>query len=253
MDTINTNAFKIRRIGDSLLEAPPSPDELVENLLYTQGMHLLYSPGGTGKTVMALWSAIKAMERGQHVLYLDQENMEAGITRLLKPLGATPELLDEYFGYLEAPELNRDTVGIWGDLLKEMEPDLVVFDSLADHLVRAGADENSSNDITEWFHTFAQPAKDVGACVLILDHIAKSDNAKGARGSTAKMSKTDVAWKFERKGIFNKDSLADVTLTIEKDRFGTMPHQRKFRIGGDGFGNLSRTNRHHRRETTTPA
>lgn len=81
MDTINTNAFKVRRIGDSLLEAPPSPDELVENLLYTQGIHLLYSPGGTGKTVMALWAALKAMEHGQHVLYLDQENMWKPVLR----------------------------------------------------------------------------------------------------------------------------------------------------------------------------
>lgn len=222
-------------LGKALVEGIEPPEHLINDLLYAEGIHSIYSPGGTGKTILALWCCLKVMERGLDVLYVDEENGAHHIAELLSSFEVEPELISNHFKYLPAPGLTKEEIEVWKLTVEHFNPALVVFDSLADHLSNNNLSENNALDVTWWIRQFAQPVKDTDAAVLILDHVAKADDAKGARGSTAKMAKVDVAWKLKSVRPFNRDTTGEVELKVDKDRKGSMPYSKTFRIGGDDF------------------
>jgi hypothetical protein len=238
MQQTTTAVLDFTDLGEALLYEVEPPEQLIDALLYREGIHSVYSPGGTGKTILALWVALRAIEQGSTVLYIDEENGTYHITELLKHMGADPELVGEHFKYAPAPGLNKSEVDKWHRTVSQVRPDLVVFDSFADHLALDGLSENASTDVTGWIKAFAQPVKDAGGAVLILDHVAKDSGGKGARGSTAKLAKVDVAWKLTLDQPFNREVTGRITLSRDKDRKGAMPYSRTFEIGGDGCGTL---------------
>lgn len=225
-------------LGAMLVNGLEPPAQLVDGLLYQEGIHSVYSPGGTGKTILAMWLALRAIQRGRTVIYVDEENGFEHMAELLQGIGADNELISKHFKYAPAPGLTAEDAKRWKHTVQMYRPALVVFDSFADHLALAGLGENSSTDITAWIQMFAQPVKDNGGAALILDHVSKESNGTGARGSTAKLAKVDVAWKLDLKESFNRNTVGKITLKRDKDRKGSMPKQHSFQLGGDGFGNL---------------
>lgn len=238
MQATNTTVLEFTDLGDALLLDIEPLEQLIPDLLYAEGIHSVYSPGGTGKTILALWVALQAVEQGLTVVYIDEENGSYHITELLKHLGADHELVSEHFRYAPAPGLTRADVDRWHGTVSQIRPDLVVFDSFADHLALDSLSENASTDVTGWIKAFAQPVKDAGGAVLILDHVAKDTGGKGARGSTAKLAKVDVAWKLTLNTPFSREVTGRITLSRDKDRKGAMPYSRSFEVGGDGCGTL---------------
>jgi hypothetical protein len=213
------------------------PEQLIPELLYEQGIHSIYSPGGTGKTIMALWCAVQVMEQGLNVIYCDEENSSDTIAELLQCYGADPDLVDRHFHYAEFPHLTSNETERWARTVHTVRPAVTFFDSFADMLALEGYDENSSVHVTRWIKNFAEPVKQIGGAVLILDHINKANSGNGARGSTAKLAKVDVAWKLEGKQ-FDRQTTAELTIKKDKDRMGCLPKKRTFMVGGDGNGNL---------------
>ena len=232
------DVLEFQNLGDALLTEVKPPEMLINGLVYAEGIHSIYSPGGTGKTILAMWIALQALERCETVVYIDEENGSHHVTELLKHMGADPELVGEYFKYAPAPGLTSAAVNNWRATVDVYRPSLVVFDSFADHLALDGVNENASTEVTAWIKSFAQPVKDCGGAVLILDHVAKDGSGKGARGSTAKLAKVDVAWKLSCNTPFSRDTIGKVTLSRDKDRIGTMPYSRTFKVGGDGWDRL---------------
>jgi len=145
-------------------------------------------------------------------VYVDEENGRGGITELLQHMGADPHTISQHFKYAEFPGLTREAVTKWKRTVEMMRPALVVFDSFADHLALDNLSENASVDVTSWMKAFAQLVKNLGGAVLILDHVAKDANGKGARGSTAKLAKVDVAWKLTVDAPFNRKRIGKVTI-----------------------------------------
>lgn len=227
-------------LGVALLAGEIAPPEmLIDDLIYAEGIHSIYSPGGTGKTILALWIALQAIGQGLTVVYIDEENGPNHITELLKHMDADAELVSRYFKYAPSPGLTKADVNRWYRTVLQVNPNLVVFDSFADHLALDGLSENTSTDVTGWIKNFAQPVKDAGGSVLILDHVAKDTGGKGARGSTAKLAKVDVAWKLTLDSPFSRDVEGRITLSRDKDRKGAMPYSRTFEVGGNGLGTLT--------------
>ena len=225
------------KLGEAMSNGIDPPEQLIPDLLYEQGIHSIYSPGGTGKTIMALWCAVQAMDRALHVIYCDEENGSDTIAELLQCYGADPENVDTYLHYAEFPHLTSEETERWARTINTVRPSLVVFDSFADMLALEGYDENSSVQVTRWIKNFAEPVKQLGGAALILDHINRANSGKGARGSTAKLAKVDVAWKLDGKQ-FDRQTSAELIIKKDKDRMGCLPKQRKFTVGGDGNGNL---------------
>ena len=215
-----------------------SPEQLIPDLLYEQGVHSIYSPGGTGKTIIALWCAMQVMEQRLNVVYCDEENGFSTIAELLQCYGADSADVDKFIHYAEFPHLTSEATERWERTVQTISPSLVVFDSFADMLALEGSEENNSVHVTQWIKNFAEPVKKAGGAVLILDHINKTNSGKGARGSTAKLAKVDVAWQLSSKKPFDRTSTAELTIVKDKDRMGCLPKKRNFTVGGDGNGNL---------------
>jgi hypothetical protein len=225
------------KLGDTMRNGVDPPEHLIPHFLYRQGIHSIYSPAGTGKTILALWCAMQVMDGGHQVIYCDEENGSGTIAELLQCYGVDSLDADMYIHYAEFPNLTSNDAERWARTVQTIRPALVVFDSFADMLALEDADENSSVHVTQWIKHFAQPVKQLGGAALILDHTNKADSGKGARGSTAKLAKVDVAWKLSGKQ-FDRDSTAELTIKKDKDRMGCLPKKRTFTVGGDGKGNL---------------
>jgi hypothetical protein len=225
------------KLGDTMRHGIDPPAQLLPDLLYERGIHSIYSPGGTGKTIVALWCAVQVMEQGLNVIYCDEENSSDTIAELLQCYGAEPDLGDTHFHYAEFPHLTSKETERWTRTLHTVRPAATFFVSFADMLALEGYDENNSVHVTQWIKDFAEPVKQLGGAALILDHINKANSGSGARGSTAKLAKVDVAWKLEGKQ-FDRSTTAKLTIKKDKDRMGWLPKTRTFKVGGDGEGNL---------------
>jgi KaiC/GvpD/RAD55 family RecA-like ATPase len=225
------------KLGDTMRHGIDPPAQLLPDLLYERGIHSIYAPGGTGKTIVALWCAVQVMEQGLNVIYCDEENGSDTIAELLQCYGAEPDLVDAHFHYAEFPHLTSKETERWTRTLHTVRPAATFFDSFADMLALEGYDENSSVQVTQWIKDFAEPVKQLGGAALILDHINKANSGSGARGSSAKFAKVDVAWKLEGTQ-FDRNTTAELTIKKDKDRMGSLPKKRTFTVGGDGNGNL---------------
>ena len=83
------------------------------------------------------------------------------------------------------------------ELVDDINPGIVLWDSSAAFLARAGLDENSAADVTRfWSQVLTPLAREHGAAVLVIDHDTKNgEPPRFARGSGAKLAATDVAFK----------------------------------------------------------
>jgi hypothetical protein len=216
------------------------PEQLIDHLLYKQAITSLYAPGGSGKTIMALWVAMLVMEQDLNVMYVDEENGPLRIAERLQQLGADPDTIVEHFLYADGPGLTLEegNLAMWRTTVEQVKPALVIFDPFADLLALSNLEENSAGDVTKWIKAFAQPVKESTGAVLILDHVMKDDGGKYARGSSAKHAKVDAAWKLKVEDEFDRNTVGEISIKRDKDRLGCMPEKRKFAVGGDGNGNL---------------
>jgi hypothetical protein len=212
----------------------------VDGVLYEGKIHSIAAPPGTGKTMLALHLCSGVMRGGRRVLYLDAENGPSLVAGRLEDLGADPDLLDDLFVYhQEEPSLREEDLDALFATVEEARPALVVFDSLADFVVAAGLEENSNTDLTRWMAAVAQPLKEAGCAVLLLDHVPKG--AKGPRGAGAKVAKVDVQWNLEATQPFDRERTGEVVLTRDKDREAWLPQRVKFSVGGGVFARSAGT------------
>jgi hypothetical protein len=212
----------------------PTP-QLIEGLLYEGRIHSIASGTGTGKTLIALWATLQVMRQGLPVLYLDAENGPKVIAERLEEMGADLDELDRLIHYHAADlTLEPDSVAALLATVDDVEPALVVFDSLADFLGMASLEENANSDVTAWFMKVAQPLKDAGVTSLILDHVPKTGKG-GPRGASSKVAKMDVQWELEVTQRFNRDRTGEIELKHTKDRECWLPKIVRFSVGGGVF------------------
>src|SRR5215207_1649788 len=106
------------------------PEELLEGLILRGKVHAIYSGGGMGKSMTAAWMALQVLRGGGTVLYFDEENGLRTMAERLEALGITPEEAERLHYYEHSSfSLEKDVVEAFEALLKEVKPDLVIFDS----------------------------------------------------------------------------------------------------------------------------
>ena len=223
-------------LGDGMMHGIDPPEELEPGVLLRGKVHSLYAPPGAGKTMLMLWLVKRCVERGDKVLLLDSENGHRIISERLEDMGADPARIDDHLVYLSSPGLAMPDQPDYLALLDEVQPALVVFDSLISFLASAGCEENSATDIASWAGTFCHPARDRGVAVLLLDHVPH-DGAH-ARGSTRKKDEVDVQWSLRCTQPFDRDSVGEIVIFREKDREAWLPPSVKFSVGGAQAGFL---------------
>ncbi len=224
-------------LGAAISKGIDPPAELEPDILLEGKIHHLFGPSESGKTIVALWFAKRRIEARQYVILFDAENGPRTISERLKQMGADPALVSEYLVYLPFPDLTLGEAGrrAFLDLLDEIGPALIVFDSWASFLSSAGFSENENAEIEHWDNALTKQAKQRGIASVILDHTPH--DADRSRGAGRKKEVADVQWQVKKTQGFDRDTVGEVLLIRHKDREGWLPPTVKFSVGGR-FGEL---------------
>lgn len=223
-------------LGEPIEHGMEPAEMLVPDVLYAGSVHSIYSAGGKGKTFFALWLVRQVIDQDRPVMLLDQENGVRIISERLRALGLSAEQVRRNLYYYPFPSmpLEADASAEFEEMLDEVQPALVVFDSWINFLASAGLDENSSVDIALWSDTYSQKARQRGMAILLLDHIPKEGNT--ARGSGRKLDYVDVMWELTKPQDFDRETVGRIDLRLKKDREGWMPWGVAFTVGGKDGG-----------------
>jgi hypothetical protein len=219
-------------MGKAISEGIDPPAELEPDILLEGKIHHLFGPSEHGKTIIALWLVKRRVEARQHVVVFDAENGPRTIAERLKQMGADPALVSEYLIYLPFPDLTLglDRLQDFYNLLDEVKPTLIIFDSWASFLSAAGLAENENSEIEHWDNALTKQAKARGIASAILDHVPH--DADRSRGGARKKEVADVQWRIKKTQDFDRDSVGEVLLIKAKDREGWLPPTVKFSVGG---------------------
>jgi hypothetical protein len=123
--------FKRKRSSGS------KPEALIDGVLFRGENHIIFGGAGQGKTMLACYIASELIKRGESVVYLDHENGAGRIFKRMHALGCTEEMLEEHFYYFEDPASTLEDAPDYREMLAEIRPSLVVFDSLFGFMVAA--------------------------------------------------------------------------------------------------------------------
>jgi hypothetical protein len=224
-------------LGRVMAQGIAPPDELEPDILLEGKIHHVFGPSEAGKTIVALWMVKRRVEARQHVVVFDAENGPRTIAERLGQMGVDASLVSECLVYLPFPDL---TVGKRGrqefyELLDEIRPVLIVFDSWASFLASAGYSENENSEIEAWDTAITKPTKQRGIASVILDHVPH--DLDRSRGGARKKEVADVQWRVRKTQNFDRDSVGEVLLVRHKDRSGWLPPSVTFSVGGR-FGDL---------------
>lgn len=196
-------------------------------LFYAGRVNGLFGDPECGKTWIALIAGIEAMHDDHTfaMVDVDHNGQDHTAARLLL-LGARPEHLanPDTFRYYEpqdADELRAAVVDITA-----LAPAVVVLDSLGEMLPMLGVKSIDNDEITAALRTIAMPPAKAGSCVIHIDHLPKSTEARStgyAIGGTAKKRATDGAYlRVEARQQPVPGGVGRATLRIEKDRTGAL-------------------------------
>jgi hypothetical protein len=215
-----------------------------EFLTFTDGQPLFY--GGkvngiigeseSGKTWIALQAVTQALAHGQRVLYMDFEDTAAGIVSRLRSLGVTDFTglsymsPDEGFGTMAKLDL--------AETLNTLTPDLAVLDGFNAAMNVLGLDINSNNDATTFAQLLLKPVAATGVCLIYVDHVPKSKDARGKGGIGAQAKRamtTGCTLAVHVLEPFGRGNTGRLALSVDKDRAG---HVRGYATDAKNLGTV---------------
>ncbi|MDP9438180.1 MAG: AAA family ATPase [Actinomycetota bacterium] len=225
-------------LGKAMVEGIDPPEELEPGLLLKGKVHHIFAAAGLGKTMLALWLVKRRIEAGERVVYFDDENGPRTVGERLQDMGVDPAKVDENLYYLPFPNLpmTAEARHSYRELLEEVEPSLIVFDSWISFLASAGMSENENTDVQTWCSAYTQTARALGIAVVLLDHVPHEGSR--ARGASRKRDEADVQWQLFKTKPFDRNSVGEINLHLEKDREAWLETSVKFSVGGTEDGKL---------------
>jgi hypothetical protein len=205
---------------------------LVDGILETKGMTIVYGPSGSGKTAVVVDLACRiaagmkwhncAVKQGL-VIYIAAENCESTGRRIWAWM-QRHEVDAMPFVLVKSPiTLGGDAVKELRVLVKQVEGEaeeaarLVVFDTLARTFA---GDENAAKDVGAYVAALDAVRDGINGHVLVVHHTGK-DEGRGARGSSALKAATD----HEIETTKAQDSRVGA-ITLTKIREGDLQGQR---------------------------
>jgi len=206
-------------------EEPPEFLSRVDGyrLFYKGKVNALIGESESGKTWVALFAVKQALHIGQTVTYIDFEDSGKGILARLRLLG----LEDRHFAkFTYANPDEAFTLEAKIDLQRAIEtlnPDLIVVDGVNAAMTLLGLDLMSNRDATFFSQTILRPLTSKGACVITIDHVTKSKDARGNNAIGAQAKRADIngcAIIVEVVQPFGRGMTGELNLRMSKDRAG---------------------------------
>lgn len=226
-------------LGDLIRGGIPEPERICGGRLYAGQVHLLAGEPEAGKTTLALSWALELIRCGGVAAVLDEESGARQIARRLAALGATADEADQ----IEYHEFPAPDLTFWqrqAEAMTEAEPGgkarLIVVDSAAAAMVRAGLAEDSNTDATRlWQFFIAMARSPLCPAVLVTDHLAKAQpDARYSRGASAKLASSDVMYRLDQVRPFTREEAGVVRLVVTKDREGCLRRATRLRVATAG-------------------
>lgn len=216
-------------------------------LFYPGKVHTVSSESEAGKTWLLLSACVDELLAGRHVLYLDFEDDEGGVTQRLLGLQVTTDVILERFHYVRPTEALG--AGIHLDDLRHVldayRPSLTVLDGVTEAMTLHGMDPLSNKDIATFGRMLPRRIADLGPAVVCLDHVVKSGENRGryALGGVHKLNALDgAAFILENRKPFGIGLTGVSTIRIAKDRPGRLrKHGLPGKEGMVWFGDLKLT------------
>ena len=226
--------------------ALPPRELLLDPILPSRGLAMLYGPRGLGKTHVALgiaWAAASAerflkwhADVPRRVLYVDGEMPATDMQERLRLIGSTPPglsfLLADMLGPgmpdLGTPEGQGVLERAWG----ETPPELLVIDNLSS-LVSSARD----NDADGWsiMQNWLLRLRRQGICVLIVHHAGKGGQQ---RGTSRREDVLDMVIALRRPSDYEPKDGARFEVHLEKARglYGSVTDPFEARLQPDALG-----------------
>ena len=185
----------------------PAEDWLIEPIIPRNQLVVIFAPGGTGKSLLALYIAA-ALATGKEiftepkpptsVLYMDYEMSQAVLYERLTAMGygKDTDLSRLHYaslppiGSLDKPEGAKQIC----DLARACQAELVIIDTFARAVEGA---ENDADTVRNFYRWTAINLKQEGRSLMRIDHAGK-DLKKGARGTSAKNDDVDLVWQMTK-------------------------------------------------------
>jgi hypothetical protein len=187
----------------------PAEDWLIKPIIPRNQLVSIFAPGGTGKSLLALYIAA-GVATGRNmfsddnqpisVLYMDYEMQQAQLYERLTAMGYSDKTdlsLLHYaslppIGSLDTPEGAKQIC----DLARQCQAELVIIDTFSRAVEGA---ENDADTVRNFYRWTAINLKAERRSLLRIDHAGK-ELKKGARGTSAKNDDVDLVWQMTRTG-----------------------------------------------------
>ena len=222
---------------------PPAPTWLTtsrgDRLFYTARVNGLFGDPETAKSWIAMCAVTEALHENERCAYLDVDHNGADeIASRLLALGAPAHAIaDPAIFRVYEPEDRPSLLQFVIDM-HQWTPAITVVDSLGEIIPMLGLNSSDNDDLTHAIRAVLKPlAHKVGSCVITVDHLPKSTEARQsgyAIGGIAKKRAVDGAY-------YSCDSITPtapgkigkVRLIVEKDRHGHVRQAAVGKIAGD--------------------
>ncbi len=235
-------SWSIKDIGPVLRgevkETPPEFLEFTDDepLFYAGKVNGIIGESESGKTWIALEAVKQALGCDKRVLYMDFEDTDHGIISRLRSLGVTDfdnfayMSPDEGFGTLAKIDLS--------EALTEFAPHMAILDGFNAAMNVLGLDINSNNDATTFAQLLLKPVAATGVCLVYVDHVPKSKDARGKGGIGAQAKRamtTGCTVSVTVMNPFGRGNVGRLALSVDKDRAG---HVRGYATDAKNLGTV---------------
>jgi hypothetical protein len=131
--------------------------------------------------------------------------------------------------------LPRQAFETFRDWVTDRRFELVIWDSMTQHLAAADVDGARSNSEVAWWITeLVNPVERYGGTTICVDHVRKAGASGGyALGPTVKKGRARIVYEFEKKTAVDRHTAGRVVITCEKNTDAAeVPHTREVMLGG---------------------
>jgi RecA-family ATPase len=185
----------------------PPEDWLIKPIIPRNQLVTIFAPGGTGKSLLALYIAA-GIATGRNmfgednqpisVLYMDYEMQQAQLYERLTAMGYNKDINLTNLHYASLPPIGSLDTSEGAkqicDLARAVQAKLVIIDTFSRAVEGA---ENDADTVRNFYRWTAINLKAEFRSLLRIDHSGK-DLKKGARGTSAKNDDVDLVWQMTK-------------------------------------------------------
>lgn len=200
-------------------------------LFYAERINAVYGESGSGKSWVAMALCAEEINAGNHVAYFDLEDHAGSMAHRMLSLGVSSDDLIERFHYVSPTgPWGSHAADYWVQQIQQLQITACVVDSTGEALSVDGKNPDKDPEVAEWFRKMPRRIARAGACVVLIDHVPKSDEAskRFAIGSQRKLAAVDgAAYRVDVRVAPAKGVEGFLGLSVAKDRHGNYQHGSK--------------------------